>query len=130
MTCVIVVHSQGGNFGFNAALAYPDKVKAVIAVEPSGAPRPDSPDLAKLKGVPHLFVWGDFIELHDVWKNNVVRGPTAYHEALVKQGTRSEWLDLPRAGIRGNTHMLMMDTNSDVVAQRVQTWMTQMGLMN
>ena len=38
--CVVVVHSQGGNFGFNATLAAPGKVKALIAVEPSGAPDP------------------------------------------------------------------------------------------
>ena len=36
--CVIVVHSQGGNFGFNAAMTAPDKVKGLIAMEPSGAP--------------------------------------------------------------------------------------------
>jgi hypothetical protein len=36
--CVIIVHSQGGNFGFNAALAAPDKVKALVVIEPSGAP--------------------------------------------------------------------------------------------
>ena len=38
--CIIVVHSQGGNFGFTAALNAPDKVKALIAIEPSGAPDP------------------------------------------------------------------------------------------
>ena len=47
--CVIVVHSQGGNFGFNAALAAPDKVKALIAVEPSGAP-PETANLAARQG--------------------------------------------------------------------------------
>src|SRR4051794_14899056 len=38
--CVVLVHSQSGNFGFNAALTAPDKVKAVIAIEPAGAPPP------------------------------------------------------------------------------------------
>jgi pimeloyl-ACP methyl ester carboxylesterase len=36
--CVIIVHSQGGNFVFNAALKATDKIKAIIVVEPSGAP--------------------------------------------------------------------------------------------
>src|SRR5215475_1606744 len=58
--CVIVVHSQGGNFGFNAVLAAPDKVKALIAIEPSGAP-PETANLAAVKDVPQLIVWGDFI---------------------------------------------------------------------
>ena len=39
--CVIITHSQGGNFGFNAALAAPDKVKALISIEPTGTPKPE-----------------------------------------------------------------------------------------
>ena len=65
--CIIVVHSQGGNFGFNAALNAPDKVKALIAVEPSGAPDPAKAEAAKVKGVPQLIVWGDYIDKHAVW---------------------------------------------------------------
>jgi pimeloyl-ACP methyl ester carboxylesterase len=127
--CVVMVHSQGGNFGFNAALVNPDKVKAVIAIEPSGAPKADNPDLGKLKGVPHMIVWGDFIDKHPVWKDNIIKAPAAYAEALQKQGTAVEVLDLPKAGIAGNTHMLMMDTNSDEVAERIQAWMAKTGLM-
>jgi pimeloyl-ACP methyl ester carboxylesterase len=50
--CVILVHSQGGNFRFNAALKAPDKVKALIAIEPSGAPDVAQSDVAKSKDVP------------------------------------------------------------------------------
>ena len=32
-------------------------------------------------------------------------------------------------GITGNTHMVMMDTNSDQVAQMIQKWMADRGLM-
>ena len=56
--CIVVVHSQGGNFGFNAALDAPDKIKALVAIEPSGAPDPAKVDVGKLKNVPHLIVWG------------------------------------------------------------------------
>jgi hypothetical protein len=37
---VILTHSQGGNFGMTAALHAPDRVRAVISLEPSGAPDP------------------------------------------------------------------------------------------
>ena len=57
--CVILVHSQGGNFAFNSALKYPGKVKAIVAVETSGSPDPDTTDFSKLKGIPMLWVWGD-----------------------------------------------------------------------
>jgi hypothetical protein len=32
-------------------------------------------------------------------------------------------------GVAGNTHMLMMDKNSDQVAQMIQKWMADRGLM-
>ena len=32
-------------------------------------------------------------------------------------------------GVAGNTHMLMMDKNSDQVAQLIQKWMADRGLM-
>ena len=125
--CVILVHSQGGNFGFNAALAAPDKVKALIAVEPSGAP-PETANLAALKDVPQLIVWGDFVAQSELW-TKLIQASTTYHKALVAMGGKVDWVSLPDKGIKGNGHMLMMDTNSDQVAELIQKWMTDRGLM-
>lgn len=125
--CVIVVHSQGGNFGFNAALAAPDKVKALIAVEPSGAPA-ETANLASLKDIPQLIVWGDFIPQSELW-TKLSQASIKYHRALSALGGKVDFVSLPEKGIAGNTHMLMMDTNSDQVAELVQKWMTDNGLM-
>jgi pimeloyl-ACP methyl ester carboxylesterase len=57
---VVMTHSQGGAFGLRAALQAPETVRAVIAVEPSGAPDPDAVDMATLRRVPHLLVLGDY----------------------------------------------------------------------
>jgi pimeloyl-ACP methyl ester carboxylesterase len=127
--CIVVVHSQGGNFGFNAALNAPDKIKALVAVEPSGAPDPTKVDLATLKGVPHLIVWGDFIDKHAAWQRVVV-APNRYREALAAAGVTADVFDLPAMGIKGNTHMLMMDRNSDEIAKRVNEWLGKQGLVN
>ncbi len=35
---ILLTHSQGGNFGLRSALNAPHRVRAVIALEPSGAP--------------------------------------------------------------------------------------------
>ncbi len=126
--CVIVTHSQGGNFGFNAALHAPDLVKAVIAIEPSGAPDPEAVTLAGLTGVPHLVVWGDYLRDDPFWQGlrpNVER----YRAALNHQGGIADTLDLPAQGIVGNSHFPMMDRNSDHVAGLVQAWMDRRGLM-
>jgi pimeloyl-ACP methyl ester carboxylesterase len=126
--CVIVVHSQGGNFGFNAALAAPDKVKGLIAIEPSGAPKPEMAAGGKLKGVPHLVVWGDFIDQSALWQR-FVPASQSYLAALRAEGGVGDWWELPKMGVKGNTHMLMMDKNSDQVAQLIQKWMGEKGLM-
>ncbi|MDX2159173.1 MAG: esterase [Hyphomicrobiaceae bacterium] len=126
--CVIMAHGQAGLFALRAALAAPDKVKGVVAVEPAFAPTPDHPEVSRLAGTPHVFVWGDFIDTNPVWIDHV-KGVRPYHEALASKGISSTWMELPALGIKGNTHMPMMDTNSDVVAAKIQGWMTEHGLM-
>jgi pimeloyl-ACP methyl ester carboxylesterase len=125
--CVIVVHSQGGNFAFNSAIKAPDKIKAIIAVEPSGVPNIQTANLAALKGVPHLFVWGDYLDRYPLWQK-IAPTVNSYEAALRKQGTDVTRIDLPKTGVRGNSHMLMMDRNSDIVAQMIQDWMVAKGL--
>jgi pimeloyl-ACP methyl ester carboxylesterase len=127
--CVIAAHGQAGGFAFRAAMAMPDKVKGIIAIETPDAPDINRPDLGNLKSIPQLMVWGDNIETVAYWKYIHSGKPQSYYEVAKKSGARIEWFDLPAAGIKGNTHMVMMDSNSDVVAGRVQNWMTKNGLM-
>jgi pimeloyl-ACP methyl ester carboxylesterase len=126
--CVVLVHSQGGNFGFNATLANSDKIKALIAVEPSGAPDPAKVNLAAVKDIPHLIVWGDNVAQSELW-TKLSKASIAYHQALKDAGGKVSLISLPEAGVKGNTHMMMMDTNSDQVAGLIQKWMTEQGLM-
>ena len=122
--CVIIVHSQGGNFGFNAALRAHDKIKALVALEPSGAPDPGKVDVAQLKTVPHLFVFGDHLQDFPSWQN-FIKASQRYHAALTGAGVKSDWIDLPTLGIKGNSHMMMMDRNSDQIAEVVAKWLEQ-----
>ena len=124
---VILTHSQGGNFGLAAALHAPERVRAVISLEPSGAPDPASEDPAKLREVPHLFVWGDNWRDNSFWVNS---RPAAerWRDALAAAGCDVTWIDLPARGIRGNSHALMADDNSDDIAGLVLDWMAPRGL--
>jgi pimeloyl-ACP methyl ester carboxylesterase len=126
--CVVLTHSQGGNFGLRAALAAPDRVRAVVSLEPSGAPDPAGADAARLRGVPHLFVWGDFLDRHPFWVRSV---PNArrWYEALAAAGVDAEWMDLTALGIRGNSHALMMDDNGADIAGLVLDWLAARGLL-
>jgi hypothetical protein len=84
----------------------------VILLEPSGAPDPAQHDPARLRHVPHLFIWGDYIEGHSFW---VEYRPAAerWRDALTSAGADVTWIDLPARGIHGNSHALMADDNSD-----------------
>ena len=125
---VAMSHSQSGNFGFTAALHAPDKVRAVIGIEPSGTPLPDQVDVSTVRDIPHLVVWGDFIEEGTRWPCYQQR-IKAYRDALRAAGGSLDIIDLPARGIHGNSHFPMMDDNSDAVAALVQDWIESKGLM-
>ncbi|WP_250494412.1 alpha/beta fold hydrolase [Caballeronia sp. GAWG1-1] len=126
-TSIILTHSQGGNFGLTAALNAPERVKAVISLEPSGAPSPDDHDAALLRDVPHLFLWGDYLDQHSFWVDSVPN-VRRWHDALAAVGTDVEWIDLPARGITGNSHALMADDNSDAIAAIVLEWLRKHSL--
>src|SRR5436190_15803316 len=107
--CVVLVHSQSGTFGFKVAQARPDKVKALIAVEPAGPGDPKQ--AAKLAAIPTLFVYGDYIAQDARWPT-IRKTGVAFGEAIRQAGGNVEVVDLPKAGIKGNSHMLMMDRNN------------------
>src|SRR5436305_2714066 len=123
--CVVLVHSQAGSFGFKVAEARPDKVKALIAVEPSATGAKEK--VAALKDIPIVVIYGDNAKEHPRWgkiRQNVV----GYVGAIKEAGGKAEVIDLPDIGIKGNTHMVMMDKNSDAVADVMQKWLVSKGL--
>ena len=58
------MHSQGGIFGFKAAEARPDKVKALVAVESASAAHRQC---GELKNTPVLMMFGDYVDQHPRW---------------------------------------------------------------
>ena len=123
--CVIVVHSQSGRFGFEVAQARPDKVKALVAIEPTQGGDPKK--AGALSNIPILTVYGDFIEQDARWPESRARG-VAFVDAVNRAGGKAEVVDLPARGIRGNSHMLMMDRNNLEVAGLIQNWLASRGL--
>jgi pimeloyl-ACP methyl ester carboxylesterase len=123
--CVILFHSQGGAFGFKVAQARPDKVKAIVAVESAGAGQIDH--AGALKDTPVLMLFGDNIDADSRW--------TAYHKtdldyaaAVRAAGGSVDVIELPDQGIKGNSHMLIMDRNNAQIADLIQKWLVSKGL--
>ena len=78
-------------------------------------------------GIPVLVLYGDFIEPDARW-TTIRRNNLAFADAVNKAGGKVEVIDLPKVGIRGNSHMVMMDKNSDEVAAYIQGWLERQGL--
>ena len=123
--CVVLIHSQSGSFGQKVAQARPDKVKALVMVEPAGLGDPKL--IGNLKNTPILAVYGDYIEEDARWPT--IRGnQLKFLEQVKAAGGRYDVVNLPQIGIKGNSHMIMMDKNSDQVADVIQQWLAKQGL--
>jgi pimeloyl-ACP methyl ester carboxylesterase len=117
---VVVAHSQGGFFAWRAAQEWPGKVRALVLVEPASTGLVEK--AAALAGIPVLMIYGDFIDGDPRWPAIRARG-LAFAEAVRAAGGHVDVVDLPARGIRGNSHMIQMDRNSDEVAALVQGWL-------
>jgi pimeloyl-ACP methyl ester carboxylesterase len=125
--CVVMVHSQSGTFGFQVAEARPDKVKALVAVEPTVGG--DRNKVALLKNTPVVMVYGDFAMDHPRWAR-IRQGGVDYAGVLKAAGGSIDIVDLPDAGLKGNSHMLMMDKNNGEIADLIQKWLVSKGLVD
>jgi pimeloyl-ACP methyl ester carboxylesterase len=123
--CVILAHSQGGAFSFRVAEQRPDKIKAIVAIEPATAG--NVANAFKLKDVPVLMLFGDYVGQHPRW--TAFKAIDAeYADAIKAAGGQVDWVDLPDLGIKGNSHMLMQDRNNAAIAAVIQQWLVRKGL--
>ena len=120
---VLVGHSQAGLYPFQAAEAGRDGVAALVALEPAALPDPAG-DLSAFRDLPVLIVYGDHVEESPRWAPRLALART-FVVAANAAGGRAELMALPERGIRGNSHMIMQDRNSDVVAGLVAAWVTR-----
>jgi pimeloyl-ACP methyl ester carboxylesterase len=123
--CVVMVHSQSGSFGFKVLEARPDKVKGLVAVEPTLGG--DKSKVASIKSTPVMMMYGDNVKDHARWAK-IRQGGVDYASALKAAGGSVDIFDLPDMGLKGNSHMIMMDKNSDQVADLIQKWLVGKGL--
>jgi len=80
-----------------------------------------------VKDILTLVVFGDNIALDSRWPQIRKNGVDFVGE-ISKAGGRVEIVDLPNVGMRGNSHMLMMDRNNLQVAALIQAWLEKQGL--
>jgi pimeloyl-ACP methyl ester carboxylesterase len=123
---VIVAHSQGGAFAFKAAERHPSKVAAIIAIEP--AQGGTDAGAARLADIPVLVVYGDHLDRDRRWPT-IRQRTDVYLRALQRSGCRLRVLDLPAAGIAGNSHLMMMESNNLAIAALIEDWLLTSALV-
>jgi hypothetical protein len=122
---VILVHSQSGAYGIGAAIARPNLVKAVVSIEPRSCAVTDVELESVFTRVPLLTMFGDFFGADvDDWPGRMAECVDTVNRIKTVGGT-AENMYLPDAGIRGNSHMLMMDVNNQQLAEMILAWLNR-----
>jgi hypothetical protein len=122
---VLMGHSESGFFPERAALIDASGIKGIVSIEMPCATNLSAAQLATLTRIPTLVMFGDHL-------GDVTGGPVSWAQSfdtcktfvdqLQKAGGDAELLHLPALGIKGNSHMLMQDKNSDQLADLVIGW--------
>jgi pimeloyl-ACP methyl ester carboxylesterase len=120
--CVVIAHSQGGGIAARAIAEKPDSVAALALVEPHGLP--EAKAFAGSRTCRQLIVAGDFIDHSPMYRRLRARWFT-YLDALREIGVAGEYIDLPEIGHSGNSHLPMMDHNSDDIAALIGHWLNE-----
>ena len=121
---VLMGHSESGFFPEQAALVDPSGVKGLISIE-MGCPELKPAEIATIAKIPTLVMFGD--HLADVqggpanW-NQSYESCNKFVQQVKDKGGDAEMMYLPKMGIKGNSHMLMQDRNSNQLADLILTW--------
>ena len=130
------------------------EVKGVVALEPGGFVFPEGEVPEALPGLtgglagvsvpvdkfmeltckPVVIYFGDYIPDSGATtlgaSNWEVRLKMArkFVDAINRHGGNATLVELPKIGIRGNSHFLMQELNNDVIASNVAEWLSNNGL--
>ena len=120
----VLTHSQSGEFGLELVRRGAN-LAGLINVEGACVPVTDT-DIDLLRNVPFLSVWGDHSEGQLGFNgDNRRNGCVSTVETLKQRSADAEFLLLPGRGIRGNSHMMMLDKNNLEVADLLIEWINR-----
>jgi len=120
---VVLVHSQSGGYGLNLARAKPDLVRALVSVEGDCVPM-SGDDLTKVfNRVPLLSVFADHT-FGNTGRNGDDRrnGCSDSVSKITAKGGPAKFMLLPELGIKGNSHMMMLEDNNLQIADLIMEW--------
>ena len=145
---VLVTHSSSGGPGWYAAMGSAN-IRAIVCYEPGpnpksfvfpeGEPGPQGTaivplaDFLKLTKIPIQIVYGDYIpkvggnEFQQLWRKTVDTA-RSFTTAINWHGGGAQVLELPGAGLHGNTHFPFADLNNEAVADILSKYLHAKGM--
>lgn len=127
---IVMVHSQSGNYGLDLVRQRADKLRGLIIVEGSCGPLSADDVSRHFKKVPILIVLGDNTTGSKTNNGDERRKQcTEAANQIRAAGGKAKFMLLPEAGIKGNSHMMMMDRNNLIIADQVIGWLTEVAGM-
>ena len=120
---VLISHSQSGIYPFQTAALNTDGISGIISIEPAACPAADS-DLTPYTKMPLMVLFGDYVELSSRWAPRL-KACREFIQMTNQVGGKAELIVLPEIGIKGNSHMLMQDSNSIQIADILGSWIEQ-----
>jgi len=104
-------------------------VRALVTVVVGCAAFTEKDAASSFAKVPVLSLWGDYSVGAKQTVNGDARrnGCLAAVNAIKAAGGRAQLTLLPDVGIKGNSHMMMMDRNNLQVAEVIQKWLAEVG---
>ncbi len=121
---ILIGHSESGFFPEQAALIDPTGIRGLVTIETGCSTSLTAAQLATLAKIPTLVVFGD--HLADVTQplswTNAFQSCKTFVDQLEKADGDAEMMHLPELGIKGNSHMLMQDKNSNQIADLLIAW--------
>lgn len=116
--CAIVSHSGGARFTAEAAGLASDVVVASVLIEPHRLPTGGPPEGISRQ----LVLGGDNLDRSPIW--SIARDSwLGYRDKALAMGAPVELWELPAKGLHGNGHMMMMERNSDAIADLIMKWL-------
>ena len=147
---VLVTHSAGGFPGWMIDMQNKN-VKAVAAYEPGGFVFPEDEvpekidgltggcagvavakkDFMRLTQIPIILYFGDYIPekpsknlCDENWRVRLQMA-RKFVAAINRHGGKATLVELPKTGIRGNTHFLMQERNNGQLADLLDKWLNE-----
>jgi pimeloyl-ACP methyl ester carboxylesterase len=117
---VLMSHSQSGIYPFQVAQLDTQGIAAIVSIEPGACPAATA-DMAPFTKMPILVLFGDYVDLSTRWAPRL-KACREFVAAATKAGGKAQLMLLPEMGIKGNTHMLMQDSNSLQIADLLSDW--------